>query len=240
MREDRPQGGDIDGDLSALFQTMKGDKPPADLEERLLVGLAATTAVSTAGAVAAKVGFWKKWLNLLGGSAMVKSVFVGGACGAIVCGAWVIADPTPAAVSTASSTHGKSVVVAPPSSVSASNPLVDRPPAEPASTLSAPSSPVVSPSNRTVGAGQGGAPSLSDKGTPTAEPSSSSAPVVSPPSATDVDALQRELGEVRAIANLVDSGNCADARGKMAAYFANHPNGQLAGEVRALASRCAK
>ncbi|MBK8256170.1 MAG: hypothetical protein IPK82_26310 [Polyangiaceae bacterium] len=242
MREDRPPVGDVDGDIAALFQTMKGDEPPADLEQRLLAGLAATAAVSAVGAAAAKVGFGQKLLSILGGSALVKSVLVGGACGIIVCGVWVIADPAPPPISTAPSTHGSGAALAPAASAKVADPAPNAGPvASSSSSVAAPGSTLGSPLSTwstNVNGGQGGAQNVSDKGTPAPEPPNSTAPTVAPVPVRDADALQRELGEVRAIAGLVDSGNCAGAREKIALYFTNHPNGQLAGEVHALAARC--
>jgi hypothetical protein len=57
-------------------------------------------------------------------------------------------------------------------------------------------------------------------------------------SITPADLLLREIGQVHAIAALVEAGRCGEARGAIARYRVEQPAGQLAAEVTVLEGRC--
>ncbi|MEZ4300689.1 MAG: hypothetical protein R3B70_37485 [Polyangiaceae bacterium] len=243
---------DIDADLSALLASMKDDRAPADLEARLLTGLA----TAGAGAAVVKVGFFKKALGLFGASGVVKSMLVGTVCGGLVCGAMVVAEGPSTPPATGPAPSATALLAAPPraatpparqasSSAPDEPPPADNPP--PASSISpsaraadspssaalAPALPGAAPSRDTPSALAGSAP------TPTlGAEQGTSATAGEPPLPGASDALRRELLLVRPITALVDAGQCDRARAAIAAYRAEHARGQLAGEVSVLEARC--
>lgn len=265
MSHDLPPSTDheTDPELTTLFATLKDDKPPPDIESRLLQGLA-TAAATGAGIAATKSSLWSKLFLWLATEGLPKSILLGALGGALVGGAITLATPpsdslvAPSSPETlpASRPAGKDHAPAP-------SPNPNSPGAPPANSLS----PVGTPTPVTTSplGPSNGAPSNSAATAPPDSPSPV-APTPSDPAATGndaatgsdaataaagttspppsplppepADALRREVPLVRAIATLVDAARCDEARAAIAAYRAEHHKGQLAAEVDALAVRC--
>lgn len=227
-----------DDELHALFAVMREDRAPADLEERLLGALAATSVAAAAGA-AVKVGFWHKVAALMNTYGVASSAIVGALSGVMVCGIYAAVDarapdpPAPRAPLTASA----SPIRGAPPSIDAR--AVSAPSAAPRASaevpLATPGKPITTPSGPAPAAST--PPELTPPD-PAPPPATATVVEATPAPREPTDMLREELRLVRAIAALVDGGRCAEARAAIAQYTAAHARGQLSGEVAVLAARC--
>lgn len=226
-------------ELSSLFRTMRDDRAPDDLEEKLL------TAVAVGGAAwAVKTGFFAtlfaKLFAATKGSAAATVLGVSLAAAGSLAAVHVIATQTAPRQAIEPSRRAAPVVV----QQAAPAP---RPEPAPTSEIAPALVPTVAPSAVPATPGPRASTPLREV-VPRSEPTSkdTDAPpppatvaIIEPPAPPPADVLREEANKVRGVADLVAAGRCAEASGAIQAYRASFPRGQLAREITLLEARCA-
>lgn len=226
-----------DAELSALFRTMRDDRAPDDLEEKLL------TAVAVGGAAwAVKSGFFAtlfaKLFAATKGSTAATVLGLSLAAAGSLAAVQIIATQTAPRPAIDSLPGVAPVVPARAPSPPRAEPV---PPVEIAPAVVPPSASAAAPAGPRASA-------PAREANPRAEPAPRTTELVDPPArsasveipaAPPADVLREEATRVRGVADLVAAGRCSDASAAIQAYRAAFPRGQLRREITLLEARCA-